>query len=162
MSFNPCKCTHTWSSGQPTLRRPGSSCGFGALLKGLTSIVDNSSRSRDSNQQPQITSPTLYPLGHDCPATYSKLCTFSSQKEYILLGYSISRQTGILCTIQVFCAHIKLLYCAYCMHNREIEYVILPFFLLPHFCRHLSGNDVYFCGSGGCKVGTDSCHCSLL
>ncbi len=59
--------THTWSSGQPTLRRPGSSWGFGALLKGLTSVVDNSCRSRDSNPQPQVTSPTLYSLGHGCP-----------------------------------------------------------------------------------------------
>ncbi len=66
-AFNPSKCTHTWSSGQPTLRHPGSSWGFGALLKGLTSVVDNSCRSRDSNPQPRITSPTLYPLGHDCP-----------------------------------------------------------------------------------------------
>ncbi len=56
-----------WSSGQPALRRPGSSRGFGALLKGLTSVVDNSSRSRDSNPQPRVTSPTLYPLGNDCP-----------------------------------------------------------------------------------------------
>ncbi len=32
--------THTWSSGQPMLRRPGSSWGFGALLKGLTSVVE--------------------------------------------------------------------------------------------------------------------------
>ncbi len=47
-AFNPSKCTHTWSSGQPTLRRPGSSWEFGALLKGLTSVVDNSCRSRDS------------------------------------------------------------------------------------------------------------------
>ncbi len=39
-AFNPSKCTHTWSSGQPTLRRPGSSWGFGALLKGLTSVVN--------------------------------------------------------------------------------------------------------------------------
>ncbi len=39
--------THTWSSGQSTLRRPGSSWGFGALLKGLTSVVDNSCRSRE-------------------------------------------------------------------------------------------------------------------
>ncbi len=61
--FNPSKCTHTWSSGQPTLRRPGSSWGSGALLKGLTSVVDNSCRSRDSNPQPRVTSPTLYPLG---------------------------------------------------------------------------------------------------
>ncbi len=35
-AFNPSK----WSSGQPTLRRPGSSWGFSALLKGLTSVVD--------------------------------------------------------------------------------------------------------------------------
>ncbi len=39
--------THTWSSGQSTLRRPGGSWGFGALLKGLTSVVDNSCRSRE-------------------------------------------------------------------------------------------------------------------
>ncbi len=31
--------THTRSSGQPMLRHPGSSWGFGALLKGLTSLV---------------------------------------------------------------------------------------------------------------------------
>ncbi len=55
-AFNPSKCTHTWSSGQPTLRRPGSSRGFGALLKGLTSAVDTSCQSRDSNPQPRITS----------------------------------------------------------------------------------------------------------
>ncbi len=60
--FNPSKCTHTWSSGQPTLRRPGSSWGFGALLKGLTSVVDNSCWSRDSNPQHWVTSLTLYLL----------------------------------------------------------------------------------------------------
>ncbi len=43
-------------------------CGArGALLKGLTSVVDNSSRSPDSKPQPRVTSLTLYPLGHDCP-----------------------------------------------------------------------------------------------
>ncbi len=30
-------------------------------------VVDNSSQSRDSNPQPRVTSPTLYPLGHDTP-----------------------------------------------------------------------------------------------
>ncbi len=50
------------ASGQPTLRRPGSSWRFVALLKGLTSVVDNSCRSRDSNPQPWVTSSTLYPL----------------------------------------------------------------------------------------------------
>ncbi len=52
---------------QSTLRRPGSSWGFDALLKGLTLVVDNSCQSRDSNPQPRVTIPTLYPLGHDCP-----------------------------------------------------------------------------------------------
>ncbi len=66
-TFKPSKCTHTWSSEQPTLRRPGSSWGFGALLKGLTSVVDNSCRSRDSRPQPRVTTPTLYPLGLDSP-----------------------------------------------------------------------------------------------
>ncbi len=75
-AFNPYKCTHIWSSGQPTLQRPGSSRGFGALLKGLTSAVDNSCRNRDSNPQPRIISPTLYPLGHG----------FSPWKDYIVFG----------------------------------------------------------------------------
>ncbi len=44
---------HTWSSGQPTVRR---SWGFGALLKGLTSVVDNSCQSQDSNPQPWVSS----------------------------------------------------------------------------------------------------------
>ncbi len=65
-AFNHSKCTHThthtWSSEQPTLRRPGSSWGFGALLKGLTSVVDDSCQSRDSNSQPRVTSQMLYPL----------------------------------------------------------------------------------------------------
>ncbi len=58
---------HTWSSGQLTLRRPGSSWGFGALLKGLISVMDNSCRSRDSNPQPRVTSTTLYPLEPGLP-----------------------------------------------------------------------------------------------
>ncbi len=53
--------THTHLE-QPTLRRPGSSWGFGALLKGLSSVMDTSCRSQDSNPQPRVTSPTLYPL----------------------------------------------------------------------------------------------------
>ncbi len=50
-AFNPSK----WSSGQSTLQRPGSSLGFGALLKGLTSVVDTSCQSWDSNPQPWVT-----------------------------------------------------------------------------------------------------------
>ncbi len=69
-AFNPSE----WSSGQPTLRRPGNSWGFGALLKGLTSVVDTSfslparAGIRTHNLGlPQVSSPTLYPLGHNCP-----------------------------------------------------------------------------------------------
>ncbi len=68
-AFNPSKCTHTGSSGQPMMRRPESSWGFGALLKGLTSVLDNSWRSRDSKPQPRVTSPMFYPLG---PSVVSK------------------------------------------------------------------------------------------
>ncbi len=39
-----------------------SSWGFGALLKGFTSVEDNSCQSRDSNPQPRVTSATRYPL----------------------------------------------------------------------------------------------------
>ncbi len=53
---------HTTGAVEETLRRPGRSWGFSALLKGLTSVVDNSCRSRDSSPQSQVTSPTLYPL----------------------------------------------------------------------------------------------------
>ncbi len=80
-AFNPSKCTHTWSSGQSTLQHPGSSWGFGALLKGLTSVVDNSCRRRYSNPQPLVTSPMLYPLvlaapivGHHCICLLSLSC----------------------------------------------------------------------------------------
>ncbi len=68
--------THTWSSGHTHTHleqwththththgavgvRPGSSWGFGALLKGLTSVPNLG--------LPRVSSPTLYPLGHDCP-----------------------------------------------------------------------------------------------
>ncbi len=76
-AFNPSK----WSSGQPTLRRPGSSCGFGALPKDLTSVVDTSCQSRDSNPQPWVTSPTLYPLGHDCPDRVHHLRTGNDRNQ---------------------------------------------------------------------------------
>ncbi len=33
----------------------------------FTPPTDNSCRARDSNLQPRVTSPTRYPLGHDCP-----------------------------------------------------------------------------------------------
>ncbi len=33
-AFNPSKCAHTWSSGQPTLQHPGSSLGVRCLAQG--------------------------------------------------------------------------------------------------------------------------------
>ncbi len=72
---------------QPTLQRPGCSWGFGALLKGLTSVVDNSCRSRDSNPQPRVTSPTLYPLGHDCP------CLDCLVTSVVTVEYCLSNET---------------------------------------------------------------------
>ncbi len=88
-AFNPSKCTHssehthtqwthTRSSGQPYC----CSWGFGALLKGLTSVVVLKVEEIAGYSLPpptipagpetqthdlQATSPTLYPLGHDCP-----------------------------------------------------------------------------------------------
>ncbi len=91
-AFNPSKCTHTAVSSEQTqthtrssrqpfmLQRSGSSWVFGAMLKVLTSVVVlrvererwtftpptyNPCRTWDSNLW--VTSPTLYPLGHDCP-----------------------------------------------------------------------------------------------
>ncbi len=53
---------HTTGGVEETLRHSGRSWGFSALLKGLTSVVDNSCWSRDSSPQSQVISPTLYPL----------------------------------------------------------------------------------------------------
>ncbi len=47
---------HTWSSGQPTVQRPGSSRGPPAGAGMRTHNLG----------LPRVSSPTLYPLGHDC------------------------------------------------------------------------------------------------
>ncbi len=56
-AFNPSKCTHTWSSGQPTVQRPGSSRGLpvGAGIR------------THNLGLPRVSSPTLYPLGQRLP-----------------------------------------------------------------------------------------------
>ncbi len=51
---------HTWSSGQLTLQRPGSSRGLPARAWIRTHNLG----------LPRVSSPTLYPLGHDCPIQY--------------------------------------------------------------------------------------------
>ncbi len=51
---------HTWSSGQPTVQRPGSSRGL---------PVGAGIRTHNFGLH-QVSSPTLYPLGHNCPNYY--------------------------------------------------------------------------------------------
>ncbi len=85
-AFNPSKCTHTHCEHTPGA--VGSQCcGTQGAVGGsvpcsrvspqswywrwrehwtFTPPTDNS-WTWDSNPQPQVTSPTLYPLGHDCP-----------------------------------------------------------------------------------------------
>ncbi len=92
------------------LRRPGSSWGFCALLKGLTSVVVLKVKralhihsphlqflpARDSNPQPRFTSPTLYPLGHDCWASFLSIMIINIFKQ-ILIGFlsSLSRSFSL-------------------------------------------------------------------
>ncbi len=61
-TFNPSKCTHTLGAVGSQSCGAREHWGFGDLLKGLTSVVDNSCWSWDSNPQPRVTSLTLYPL----------------------------------------------------------------------------------------------------
>ncbi len=78
----------------PSAHTPGAHRGAvgGSVPCSRVSPQSNSCRSRDSNPQPRITSPMLYPLGHDC-STYlitsvssPRLLRFSSlylQTKYI-------------------------------------------------------------------------------
>ncbi len=72
-AFNPSKCTHTVVNTHPEqwaaimLRRPGSSWGFYALLKGLTSVlvlkVEESAGYSLQNQNGLIIDIYVYVLG---------------------------------------------------------------------------------------------------
>ncbi len=126
-AFNPFKCTHTVvnthtvnthrggrSRGQPMLRRPGSSWGFGALLKGLTLVVvlkvERKLVIHSLHQQflpdPRL-EPALYPLGHDCPwvvlyCIILYICIFSNT----VIMYSIWKR---MCFLNIkACQHILL------------------------------------------------------
>ncbi len=119
-AFNPSKCTLTavnthleqWAA---ILRRPGSSWGIGALLKGLTSVMvlkveralvihstDNPCRTWNRTGNLWVTSPTLYPLGHDCPqnGTYTLAsnwnhCRISGDVHFA--GHLRSNRTNVVC-----------------------------------------------------------------
>ncbi len=56
-----------------SMYRQGQGIENGSWVKGLTSVVDNSCRSWDSNPQPRVTSPTLYPLEPQLPLK-KKMC----------------------------------------------------------------------------------------
>ncbi len=69
-AFNPSKCTHTWSSGQPTVQRPGSSRGIpvGAGIR------------THNLGLPRVSSPTLYPLGQRLASRGIIINTFQKNK----------------------------------------------------------------------------------
>ncbi len=72
-AFNPSKCTHTRSSGQPILRRPGNSWGFSALLKVSPQSHQGCGFEIRTNNLglPRVSNSTHYPLGHDCQCFWS-------------------------------------------------------------------------------------------
>ncbi len=68
---------------------PVSSRGFCALLKGLNSVVDNSCRSWDSNPQPRVKRPTLYPLEPRLPLKWecmisTDFCVASNDEKRVI------------------------------------------------------------------------------
>ncbi len=96
---------HTPSSGQPTLRRPGSSGGCSALLKGITSVVDNSCRSRDSNPQPRVTSPTLYSLEPRLPHTHTHTHTHARTRAHT---HTHTEMFQLILVYSEYCIHFKV------------------------------------------------------
>ncbi len=62
---------HTWSSGQPTVQRPGSSRGLPARAGIRTHNLG----------LPRVSSPTLYPLGQRLPQ-----CDLPETVEHVLLN----------------------------------------------------------------------------
>ncbi len=65
-AFNPSK----WNSGQPTVRRPGSSSVPCSRVSPQSWTLPAGARIRTHNLGLlRVSSPTLYPLGHYCPQT---------------------------------------------------------------------------------------------
>ncbi len=76
---------------------------FGALHKGLTSVVDNSCRSRDSNPQPRITSPTLS-IRPRLPQSSNRLICRDP-----LILWSKESSTAFIWNRILFCSNVKYL-----------------------------------------------------
>ncbi len=116
-AFDPSKCTHTRSSGQPfLLQRPGSSWGFGALLKGTSVVVLRVERvlyihtphlqslpARDLNSQPfdyESDSLTIRPWLPEQPCTTWKplniLCTCNDLHFCVHLMHFIKQMTSVM------------------------------------------------------------------
>ncbi len=85
-AFNPSMCTHTAVAlgGQLRVRCLAQGSHLSRGIKGGENarcsllFTDNSCRTRDSNPQPQVTSQTLYPLGHDSPVLLYYMCLLMS------------------------------------------------------------------------------------
>ncbi len=87
--------------------------GFGALLKGLTSVVVLKVESAGYSLPPptipaapetqtrdlQVTSPTRYPLGHDCPKEYKWTMTQNTAKA--TQKFFQGKKSGLFCSGQV-------------------------------------------------------------
>ncbi len=112
-----------------TLLRLGSTWGFSALLKGLTSVMDNSCRSRDSNPQPWVTSPTLHPLEPRLPLylPYISSCPLSSSLSviaYVTLCVCWTSSLNYIKWIILFTLHRRVtLVCA--QHRNRDKYILI-------------------------------------
>ncbi len=115
-AFYPSKCTHTqqWTRThcEHTPRAVGSHLCCGAreqlgvqcLVQGshLSNVIEGGesavhsltipARTRDSNPQPRITSPTFYPLGHNCPKRRSciYIAPFHCSRSLYIVPYKTS------------------------------------------------------------------------
>ncbi len=128
-------------SGQPTLQRPGSSWGSGALLKGLTSVVNNSCRIRDSNPQPKITSTTLYPLEPRLPPTVdervlctSLQCTSRGQSHHMIVCCKLILFTN------VFVLLCKMYFKILIMWNVFLLFILLFLYNIQSFFLFVQGH----------------------
>ncbi len=106
-AFNLSKCTHTWSSGQPTMQRPGSSRGLpvGAGIR------------THNLGLPRVSSPTLYPLGQRLPML-----------SYVVLIYSCTLLS--LLSYVNECVHVWVIVSVFAMFV-NIDMVVLSLLMTP-------------------------------
>ncbi len=111
------RSTHTWSSGQPTLQRPGVRC-----------LAQGSHLSRDSNPWPRVTSLTLYSLEprllkRDSGPIWEQLWARKIQKLHL------SEETGLTSSLGLqglpsFGYDNSLHSCCHCLYFSTVSVVI--------------------------------------